>query len=175
MPPVAALEDVAFIDEMRKVSARIRHSPLVNIFTSARLDGRAEVDLAGQRRHWQREARVGLPQMVDSCAWLKHRFSKLAALRALNERGTISDVSWIPDEWTDRVGEMRTESLPTARFLELIDCDGLIESCFGVEERHAEITVVISALRNLLKESKTSTRHGSAISPAHTVREQTTV
>lgn len=172
MPPVSPLEDVAFIDEMRKVSARIRHSPLVNIFTSARLDGRAEVGLSGQLRQWQREAREGLPQIVDSCAWLKHRFSRLAALRALNERGTMKETSWIPDDWVDRVNDIRRERLPTARFLELIDCDGLIERCFEGEERLGEIRIVIADLKLLIDQLKRLPSRDSAANASRLAREE---
>lgn len=167
MPPVTPLEDVAFVDELRKVSARIRHSPAVHIFTSARLDGRADVGLSGQLRHWQHDAREGLPQLVDSCAWLKHRFTRIAALRVLNEPRIVPDTSWVPDEWKDRVQQIRQEQLPTARFLELIDCDGLIEACFECEERHAEIATVIAALKVLLHDLSAVKRGNSLTKPVN--------
>ena len=43
LPPVKPLEDVAFIDALRKVGARIRHCPQTHVYTSARFDGRASV------------------------------------------------------------------------------------------------------------------------------------
>ena len=40
MPRLAELEDVAFVDRLRQVDARVRHEPRVVVYTSARLDGR---------------------------------------------------------------------------------------------------------------------------------------
>ena len=84
MPAVTPLEDVAFVDALRKVHARIRHATDVHIYTSARLDGRADVGLSGQLRHWQRDAEQNRPQMVQSAEWIEHRFRTLGLLRGLH-------------------------------------------------------------------------------------------
>ncbi len=150
LPAVPRLEDVAFIDALRKVGARLRHSPAVHIFTSARLDGRAEVGLSGQLRHWRRDAEAKEPQMVDSAAWLEHRFRWMGALRRLNECASPCFEAY-PAGWRERLREAHRDGLETPKFLERIDCDGLIEEMFresvGEPRRHEEIRIVLRALR----------------------------
>jgi hypothetical protein len=151
LPPVKPLEDVAFVDALRKVGAKIRHAPEVRIFTSARLDGRAEVGLSGQLRLWRDEAERGVPQMVDSAEWLRHRFSTLAGLRALDARCLEA----YPEHWRERMARLAGERLPIARFLELLDCNALIEEMFallpGGPRRREEISVAIGRLRRMVE------------------------
>jgi hypothetical protein len=152
LPPIQPLEDVAFIDRLRKVGARIRHCPNTHIFTSARLDGRAEVGLSGQLRHWQRESEQNIPHMVDSADWLEHRFRSLAALRRLNQAPRLPRLTAYPEPWRPRLAELHAERLPTPRFLERLDCNSLIEEMFEAtgRPRHAEITEVLTALTRAL-------------------------
>ena len=151
LPPVKPLEDVAFIDALRKVGARIRHCPHVHISTSARLDGRAEVGLSGQLRHWQREAEENTPHLVESAEWLEHRFRSLAALRRLNESSGLPALTAWPEPWQDRLRTLHADRLPTPRFLELLDCNALIEQTFPPNlPRHTEITQTLQSLTALL-------------------------
>lgn len=153
VPPVKPLEDVAFIDALRKVGARIRHSTEVHIYTSARLNGRAEVGLSGQLRHWKREADRGEPHIVDSAEWLEHRFRTLAELRRLNDAAE-PELRGYPEGWNERLRNLHEASLPTPRFLELLDCNGLIEKMFRERvdrpARHGEIRRVIARLEELI-------------------------
>ena len=61
------LEDEALCQLLRRHDLALRHSPHVQVFTSARRDGRAEVGLSWQLREWlhlsqqQREPRVENP------------------------------------------------------------------------------------------------------------------
>ena len=130
LPPVKPLEDVAFIDALRKIGARIRHCPETHIFTSARMDGRAEVGLSGQLRHWREESGKKLPHLADSGEWLEHRFRSLAALRQLNEAERLRDLSGYPVGWHRRLEETHRLRLRTPRFLEVVDCNALIEETF---------------------------------------------
>lgn len=50
LPAVKHLEDVAFIDAVRRVDGRVRHAIDVSVRTSGRLHGRVEVGLSGQLR-----------------------------------------------------------------------------------------------------------------------------
>ncbi len=52
LPPVRTPEDEAFYQALLKVDARFRHSPLVQVTTSARVSGRSPVGLAAQLRKW---------------------------------------------------------------------------------------------------------------------------
>ena len=154
LPPVKPLEDVAFIDALRKVGAKIRHSPEVHIYTSARLDGRAEVGLSGQLRHWHDETVRGLPHVVDSAEWIEHRFTMLGKLRRLNTgEGCLTE---FPERWLGRLLELREAGLETPRFLELLDCNRLIEEMFaelpGRPGRHAEIGGVLERVEGMIHE-----------------------
>ena len=80
MPPVAPLEDEAFVDRLRRADLRLRHEPAVRVFTSARLEGRATVGLASQLRRWSELPDVGAHQ-VQSSDSLAHRFRWLRDLR----------------------------------------------------------------------------------------------
>jgi len=147
LPPVSPLEDIAFIDALRKVNAKIRHAPAVHIFTSARMDGRTQVGLSGQLRHWQRDAALGNPHLVDSAEWLEHRFRTMAALRQWNESKTPQRTAF-PQRYHHRITQLRAAQLPTPRFLELLDSDALIEEMFLNQPapRRAPIEQVIEAL-----------------------------
>ncbi len=52
IPPVKTPEDEAFYQSLLRVNARFRHSPLVQVTTSARASGRSPVGLANQLRKW---------------------------------------------------------------------------------------------------------------------------
>jgi hypothetical protein len=52
MPPVRTPEDEAFYQSLLRVNARFRHSPLVQVVTSARASGRSPVGLANQLSKW---------------------------------------------------------------------------------------------------------------------------
>ncbi len=157
LPPVKPLEDVAFIDALRKVGAKIRHSPSVHIYTSARLDGRADVGLSGQLRHWQQDAEAGTPHIVDSAEWLEHRFSTLALLRCVNEASAFN-VEMFPNGWHERLNHLHATQLPTPRFLELLDCNRLIEEMFRDRRdqpaRRGDIQGVLQRLEDLIKLGK---------------------
>jgi hypothetical protein len=154
LPPVNPLEDVAFVDALRKIGARIRHCPQTHIYTSARLDGRAQVGLSGQLKLWKQQHQHNEPHVVDSAQWIEHRFRSIAALRLLNESGSSALVSTYPEGWQPRIAMLQAERLPTPRFLEFLDCDTLIEELFSVVDcpRHSEITEVISSLTTKIVE-----------------------
>jgi hypothetical protein len=152
LPPVNPLEDVAFIDALRKVGARIRHCPETCIYTSGRLDGRAQVGLSGQLKIWQRQYENDEPHTVDSAQWMAHRFRSLATLRRINESDALPSLAAYSENWQTRIAMLHADRLPTPRFLELLDCDTLIEVLFAQtgDSRHAEITSVISTLLTMI-------------------------
>jgi hypothetical protein len=148
LPPVRPLEDVAFIDALRKVGARIRHCPRTQVSTSARLDGRAEVGLSGQLKLWQQQSRSNDPHLVDSAQWTEHRFRLLAALRRINESRDLPSLSTYSAPWRSRIAALHADRLRTPRFLELLDCNTLIEETFDLSKhsRRFEIENVLAAL-----------------------------
>jgi hypothetical protein len=155
LPPVSPLEDVAFVDALRKVGASIRHCPYTHIFTSARLDGRAQVGLSGQLTIWQQQHQHHEPHTVDSAQWMEHRFRSLAALRRINDSESSPSLDHYPASWQSRIATLHRDCRPTPRFLELLDCNTLIEEMFlhTGHPRHAEITDVIAALTKIINRS----------------------
>ncbi len=144
LPPVKPLEDVAFIEALRQVGARIRHSPEVSITTSARLEGRAEVGLSGQLRHWQKDVATAAVHDVDSAEWMVHRFSLLGILREANRCGK-GDCESLPKELRSKVGAAVAERLSTPEFLLRVDSERMVEETF-VGIRREEIGAVIAKL-----------------------------
>ena len=78
LPPVRFLEDEALCQALRRHDLRVRHSPHVQVFTSARRQGRVEVGLSWQLREWlhmsrqQREPHVDSPVQL-AALWLGRR------------------------------------------------------------------------------------------------------
>ena len=66
MPPLPSLEDVAFYGALRRISARIRHSPAVRVVTSARPTGRTSFGFAVQLGRWSQMGARSEPVMVES-------------------------------------------------------------------------------------------------------------
>lgn len=65
-PQVPYLEDETLVTALRREDCRVRHSPHVRVWTSGRLDGRAEVGLSWQLRRWQHCVDAGeLPLVRD--------------------------------------------------------------------------------------------------------------
>jgi hypothetical protein len=82
LPHVDCLEDVAFIESLARLDARVRHSPDVRVSTAPRLHGRVRVGLSSQLREWRSDP----DWKVDSAAFLRHYFAYRAQLRKLWER-----------------------------------------------------------------------------------------
>jgi glycosyltransferase involved in cell wall biosynthesis len=100
MPPLPALEDVAFYERLRRSGARIRHSPAVRVVTSARPQGRTGFGFAVQLRLWAEMAARNEPFMVES----------LPAILARIERRPAPCVSQAPIEQV--IAELRQYLAP---------------------------------------------------------------
>ncbi len=149
LPAVKPLEDVAFVNALRRVGARIRHSPEVSITTSARLEGRAEVGLSGQLRHWRNDVATGAVHEVESAEWLTHRFRLLGALRKMNAEGKVQR-GRLWHSYSERLAAAIAERLGTHEFLARIDCNRLVEEMF-TGTRHGEIGSVIEGLAGAVR------------------------
>jgi hypothetical protein len=66
LPVRPSLEDVALYDRMVQIDARIRHSPDVRVFTSARPHGRTDFGFAVQLQRWSEMQHSGQPFYVRS-------------------------------------------------------------------------------------------------------------
>ena len=132
LPVVTHLEDVAFIDAVRRVDGRIRHALDVRVRTSGRLQGRVQVGLSGQLRHWRDDREGGRSHLVPNTAWLKHRFTTLALLRSLHGvPGSHAEaLAGVSERWRRRILSAATSDLTQGMFLAEIDCDRLIAETF---------------------------------------------
>lgn len=148
MPDVATLEDEAFVHRLRRAGLSLRHDPLVRIFTSARLDGRAKVGLASQLRSWSELPDEGAHR-VQSAAFLSHRFTALRGLRTAFAERSLTGVRFPTQEWRlwARTCLREQESLPD--FLAAIDANGLIENTFA-GEREQPISDAIQTMQAAL-------------------------
>ncbi|MBD2721440.1 glycosyltransferase [Hymenobacter armeniacus] len=83
LPEVRFLEDEALCQALRRHDLRLRHSPAVQVLTSARRQGRVEVGLSWQLREWlhlsrqQREPRVDNPVQLARCWQLRRQLRAL--------------------------------------------------------------------------------------------------
>ncbi len=149
LPVRRTLEDVAFVDALRRVDASLRHDPAVVVHTSARLEGRVEVGLSAQLRLWQREWEAGKVQTVQSAAFLAHRFRTLRCLRLLHRQGSAAPFAFSP-AWHKRLAAAQAERLSPAAFLAEIDCDRLVAATFtGLREQ--PIGAAIAALAGTIR------------------------
>jgi glycosyltransferase involved in cell wall biosynthesis len=85
LPPVRTPEDEAFYQSLLRVNARFRHSPLVQVTTSARESGRSPVGLASQLRQWTALPADALFQ-VEPAAAVIFRFRSRRNLRTFWQR-----------------------------------------------------------------------------------------
>jgi hypothetical protein len=85
IPPVRTPEDEAFYQSLLRVDARFRHSPLVQVTTSARLSGRSPVGLAAQLRKWA-ELSEGSTLKVAPAAAMIAGFQLRRKLRSIWQR-----------------------------------------------------------------------------------------
>ena len=81
LPPLPCLEDVALGEALRRVDARIRHSPAVRVSTSPRQAGRTALGLSSQLREWGQMGRTGQAHWVQQPAAVAARFASRRSLR----------------------------------------------------------------------------------------------
>ena len=83
LPRVPFLEDEALARTLRRADVRVRHSPDVQVWTSARQCGRVACGLSTTLSTWEEMSRAGLPQIVESVEAVETRLRARAALRRL--------------------------------------------------------------------------------------------
>ncbi len=83
LPRVTHLEDEAMARALRRADARIRHSPSVRVWTSARQDGRVACGLSTTLRVWGEMGRTGARQIVEQPTAVETRLRARARLRDL--------------------------------------------------------------------------------------------
>ena len=80
-PEVRCLEDVALVQECRRLDLRVRHCPQVRVWTSAREQGRVELGLSSQLREWNELQRRGQVWLMPGADELRAQAVAGAALR----------------------------------------------------------------------------------------------
>jgi hypothetical protein len=133
MPDVQPLEDVAFVNRLRRHGARLRHAPPVGVFTSARFDGKAQIGLSFQLRKWQALSDRNEPHLVPSARWLIHRFETMSKLRQLYRTGGTFSNCNISPRAAHEILLACTQSSTIEDFLAAINCDRMIEDSFPFE------------------------------------------
>lgn len=152
MPETPVLEDAAFVHQLRRAGLRLRHEPAVRIFTSGRLLGRAKIGLAGQLREWS-ELPDQDAHLVQSEAFLTHRFRTLRLLRQAFHSCSVDEVGFPTEEWRRWAIQSVSTEPNVADFLAAIDSDGLIETTF-TGRREQPITNAIAALTRAINAAK---------------------
>ena len=82
LPEVRFLEDEALCQQLRRHDLSLRHSPNVQVVTSARRDGRVEVGLSWQLREWLHLSQQQREPHVDSPVQLVQQWQLRRQLRA---------------------------------------------------------------------------------------------
>ncbi len=83
VPKVKYLEDVAFYESLQRIDAKVRHSPLVEVFTSSRRDGRSEVGLSYQLKVWEKLGEHGADFLVEPAQSIEKRLQAKRKLRGM--------------------------------------------------------------------------------------------
>ena len=82
LPDVRFLEDEALCQQLRRHDLALRHSPHVQVLTSARREGRVEVGLSWQLREWLRLSQQQREPHVDNPVQLARQWQLRRQLRA---------------------------------------------------------------------------------------------
>ena len=127
LPAVKPLEDVAFVNALRSIEARLRHDPSVIVYTSSRMEGRAEVGLSGQLSIWQQMAEDGEEHRVRCARWLTHRFRTLGTMRKACAAGIFHECS---EAWKHDLAAAHAMGLRTADCLAHVDCERILAEAY---------------------------------------------
>lgn len=166
LPAVKPLEDVAFVDALRRVDAKLRHDPAVIVYTSGRLHGRAEVGLSGQLRQWQRMSETGQTHDVPSAAWLIHRFETLCRMRALRASKDLPRTFGNLTPWRPQICDAQRRQSSVGRFLAAIDSDRIIRELFSGKHEERIEKVIPDLCRAIRSRINYSPMAAAAILPA---------
>jgi hypothetical protein len=90
LPEVWFLEDEALCQALRRHDLTLRHSPWVQVVTSARRDGRVEIGLSWQLREWLHMSQQQREPHVEDPAQLAQRWRLRWQLRAYWASGATS-------------------------------------------------------------------------------------
>ena len=173
LPALPSLEDEGFVDRLRRAELRLRHDPDVIVFTSARIEGRAMVGMAGQLRLWS-ELTDERDHVVRSAGYLVHRFRLLRALRLVFTTKKLERFSPFTAQQRQVLLTAVKETRTIPSFLESVDCDALVEHTFKgkaeqpIDDAIYDLEAVISTISHLTG----ALQHGDAIARTALIREE---
>lgn len=81
IPAVPFLEDIAFYHALLRIDAKVRHSPLVKVFTSARHFGRSPIGLSFQLNEWRKLGASGARLFVEPAGAVRAKITARKILR----------------------------------------------------------------------------------------------
>ncbi|MCX2574142.1 glycosyltransferase [Pedobacter sandarakinus] len=87
LPVIPFLEDEEFRKALNRVDAKIRHSPHVRIYTSARMDGRVKFGFSVQLKNWSEMSLRCEEEQVESIDTLLFKFELKNRLRQIWNAG----------------------------------------------------------------------------------------
>ena len=128
LPPLPCLEDVALGEALRRIDARIRHSPAVRVATSPRQQGRTPLGLSSQLREWGQMSRAGESHWVQQPAAVALRFAARRALRGL---------------WQARAGQGGPEDVSAAAAALAVPAAVLCEGLAGSRQPFGALWAVV--------------------------------
>ena len=119
LPAVRFLEDEALCQALRRHDLCLRHSPLVQVLTSARQLGRVEVGLSWQLREWHHLSQQQREPHVDSPAHLAVLWQARRELRACWLGGSSALCRGLAGQLVLAIVALRGQMLGAATFGEL--------------------------------------------------------
>ncbi len=164
LPAVSTLEDRGFLSALRRIDARVRHSPNVRAYTSGRIAARVRGGFGTLVAHLHRQAAAGRPFLVEHPREIIDDLEGRAALRRVHAGAPREDdvalVSTIfglaPEEWLGAIEPARAfgethhriveRSGPRRRRYEMVPVDEAIAALrAAVASRKAVFPTRISA------------------------------
>lgn len=97
VPDVKFLEDVAFYHALLRTDAKFRHSPKIEVFTSARNRGRTALGLSTQLNEWEIMGKNGDDYLVESAQTIEKRFTAQRELRQIWQNRNLKNQSEFSD------------------------------------------------------------------------------
>ncbi|MDQ2775453.1 MAG: glycosyltransferase, partial [Acidobacteriota bacterium] len=171
LPPVRALEDIAFYQSLLRQDRKLRHSNLVRVFTSARLAGRANAGLAKKLSEWKSQGQSGIYTAVENAAFLDHLFTTRRQLRTIwagyqsLKLASPSRLKEVATALGVQPGEVTKHAAETPHFGLLLERVNFYEACrkaWPDRKRLAPLADVVRELLKKFRESKGLAAYGFA-------------
>ena len=149
LPEVRFLEDEALCQALRRHDLTLRHSPWVQVVTSARRDGRVEVGLSWQLREWLRMSQQQREPHVEDPAQLAQRWRLRRQLRAYWASGATSQHPAMATRLQVPAAELVTQAWQAPTFGTL--WEWALENAPGLQVTRLPLSRALLALPRLIR------------------------